>query len=113
MQIFHCETSHADRWVMDPQHGMVKRREEVLRPSGLRSIGVAAGVYESCPEETEFLPDASGTFDVPADVAAHLLAQPGWGEGLSPFPPEETQETQAEAKPPRSGAKKTEVTAAS
>jgi hypothetical protein len=97
MQIYHVHTEYEDRWVLDPQRGHVKRREELITPSGTTTIVVPADQFDSTPDGDEFTADNSGTFSVPDDVAAYFLRQPGWNEGLSPFPPEDTP-----AKPTRS-----------
>ena len=97
MQIYHCETTEVDRWVLDPTLGQVKRREQVIKPSGTCTISVPAGQFESTPDGGTFEAEAD-TFDVPDDVAAYFLARPGWGQGVSPFPPEDEPPIKAPAK---------------
>ena len=88
MQIHHSHTTYEDRWVLDPDKGSVKRREALMQPSGTSAISVPAGRFESCPDGETFTA-TDDTFNVPEDVAAYFLNMPGWGEGLSPFPPED------------------------
>lgn len=92
MQIYHVHTTYEDRWILDPDHGSVKRREALMKPSGTHSISVPEGQFDSTPEGGSFTADDSGTFSVPDDVGAYFLRMPGWNEGLSPFPPEEQPE---------------------
>jgi hypothetical protein len=98
MQIYHVHTTYEDRWVLDPQLGNVKRREEIIAPSGTHQLVIPAGQFESVPEGGEFDADTSGTFSVPDDVGAYFLRMPGWNEGLSPFPPEEAPKKAAAKK---------------
>ena len=88
MQIYHVHTTYEDRWVLDPDKGSIKRREELMKPSGTTSISVPAGRFASCPDGETFEAEGS-TFSVPDDVAEYFLRMPGWAEGLSPFPPED------------------------
>lgn len=89
MQIYHVHTTYEDRWLLDPDKGAVKRREALMRPSGTSSISVPEGQFDSCPTGATFEVTADGAFNVPEDVAEFFLRMPGWGEGISPFPPED------------------------
>ena len=64
-------------------------RRDIIKPSSMHAIVVPAGQFDSTPDGKQFDADENFTFNVPEDVAAFFLAQPGWGEGLNPFPPEE------------------------
>lgn len=80
MQIHHVETSFHDRYVVDPEHGQVRRREEVLRCSDITQVSHDGKTYSR---------DDDGTFDVPDDVAAFLVGrrtgQGTWRTGPNPF----------------------------
>ena len=98
MQIYHVHTSYKDRWVVDPELGHTKRREEMMTSSGTHRISVPAGQFDSTPDGGTFDADDSGTFDVPDVVAAYYTRMPGWNEGLSPFPPEDAEPPKPKAK---------------
>ena len=78
-QIHNVVESPTSRYVLDPDHGMVQRRELVMRASDVDRIKHGDDTFEVQPD---------GSFEVPADVAAHYLRMPGWHEGPSPFAPE-------------------------
>ncbi len=77
-QIHHTRVGYEDRWVLDPAMGAVKRREEILQPSGVERIVHGDETYE-------IQDDLS--FQVSDAAAAHLVSQPGWHYGPSPFAP--------------------------
>lgn len=104
-QIHSVEETTEDRYILDPKLGAVMRREQVMKPSDTAGISVPAGVFDSCPDGASFERQADGTFDVPADVAAHYVAQPGWHEGPNPFPPEPPAETPKDEEPSKGSAK--------
>ena len=85
MQIHHVQVTYEDKWVLDPQHGSVKKREEIIAPSGTSSIGVPAHQFDSCPDGETFEVQSDGAFHVPDDVAAFFMRMPGWREGPSPL----------------------------
>jgi hypothetical protein len=89
MHIHHIEESYADRWMVDPDLGTVKRRELVMKPSGTAAIAVPPNTFESLPDGGTFNKAEDGTFDVPDDVGEYFTRMPGWHAGESPFPPEE------------------------
>lgn len=98
MIIHHVESRFEDRWVLDPTLGAVKRREEIVRPSGARTISHGGETYDIDPQ---------GHFEVPDEVGAYLCRLPGWHSGLSPFPPENLEEdTHPGAAPGRARAAK-------
>jgi hypothetical protein len=78
-QIHHTVVSHQDRYVLDPEFGAVKRREQVFAKSDVEQIKHGDDSYEVQPD---------GSFVVPAELADFMLKQPGWNEGPSPFAPE-------------------------
>ncbi|MGO9903487.1 MAG: hypothetical protein ACLP0J_28255 [Solirubrobacteraceae bacterium] len=93
-QIYNVIQSTSDRYVLDPDRGMVQRRELVMQASDVHAI-------KHGDEQFEVAPD--GTFDVPAHVAAHFLRQPGWHEGSNPFAevePEPGKPARAKTKAP-------------
>jgi hypothetical protein len=94
-QIYNVIQSTANRYVLDPDHGMVQRRELVMRASDVSAIKHADDTFDVQPD---------GTFQVPEHVAAHFLRMPGWHEGSNPFAVEE-QEKPAGEKPARARAK--------
>jgi hypothetical protein len=89
MQIHHVETAYEDRFVLDPALGPVKRREQVMRQSGIDRIMHDGKTYERGPD---------GTFEVPDEVGAFLcgrsLANGSFSPGPNPFveesPPKRT-----------------------
>ncbi len=89
-QIHHVGVTHVERYVLDPQNGPVKRREEVLSPSSTVRINWKNDDYDIGDDLTFLVPD---------ECAEHFLRQPGWHEGLSPFAPEPEAEPKAKAKP--------------
>jgi hypothetical protein len=84
--IHHVETSYKDRWVADPDLGMVKRHEMILGRSTTGAIAHKGKTYNVTDD---------GTFEVPEDLAAFLLNQKGWHEGATPFPPDEAAPSRA------------------
>ena len=78
-QIHNVIESPTMRHVLDPALGLVQRRELVMRASDVDRIKHGADTFEVQPD---------GSFEVPAEVAAHYLRMPGWHEGPSPFAPE-------------------------
>lgn len=83
MQIHHIITTEVDRFVLDATLGPVKRRELVMKSSGIDHLTYA---------NREFHRDPDGTFTVDDDVAAFFLgrkdASGSWFAGPSPFAPE-------------------------
>jgi hypothetical protein len=75
-QIYHVIQTTSDRYVLDPERGMVQRRELVMQAATTGAIKHG---------DDQFEVQADGTFDVPAHVAAHFLGRPGWHEGSNPF----------------------------
>jgi hypothetical protein len=110
LQIHHVQVTYEDRWVLDPQYGSVKKREEILAPSGTSSIGVPAKQFDSCPDGETFEVQTDGAFHVPNDVAAYFLRMPGWREGPSPLAvePEPTPARKTKAKATEDNPKPTE-----
>jgi hypothetical protein len=89
-QIYNVIQSTANRYVLDPDQGMVQRRELVMKASDVSAIKHADDTFEV---------QADGTFDVPEHVAKHFLRMPGWHEGANPFAAAEPeQEKPAESK---------------
>ncbi len=91
-QIYHVIQSTHDRHVLDPERGMVLRREIAMKPADTGAIKHGDDIYEV---------QADRTFDVPEHVAAHFLRQPGWHEGENPF----AQSEEPAEKPARAKAK--------
>jgi hypothetical protein len=95
-QIYHVIQSTSDRYVLDPDRGMVQRRELVMKASDVAAIKHGEDTYEVASD---------GTFDVPEHVAAHFLRQPGWHQGPNPF-------AEAEPEPEKPARAKAKATAA-
>lgn len=74
-QIHKVEVEQVVRHELDARRGVVARKEEVLKASGAHRISIEGQTFDA----------VDGTFDVPAEVAAIFLAQPGWFEGPNPF----------------------------
>lgn len=89
-EIHHTQVGYEDRWVLDPAMGAVKRREEILKPSGVERIVHGDDTYERTDR---------GSFEVPDGVADFYVRMPGWHRGPSPFAPEPKAAPKAEAKP--------------
>ena len=75
-QIHQVETFEHSAHVLDPQHGMVLRKEQVLRR------GTANAIFN---DDDTYPISFRGTFDVPEDVAELLTKQPGWAFGPNPY----------------------------
>jgi hypothetical protein len=73
MQIHHVEKIDQVVSVLDPVHGIVRRKESVIKQSSVTSID---GKYKI---------QKDGSFDVPADVAEFLCNTPGWYLGMNPY----------------------------
>jgi len=93
VKIHHVHQDFVDRWVTDPNLGVVKRHELVMKPSSIDSIAL--------PDGRTFSRAADGSFDVDAITAKHFLAMPGWQEGPSPFPDDDMEPEPEEVRPPR------------
>ena len=79
MQVHQVVTTEVPKYEVDPRKGVTVRHERVLSP------GSAAVIAD--PVHGEFQADASGTFDVPDELAVELVGTPGWFAGPNPFPP--------------------------
>jgi hypothetical protein len=90
--IHHVVTRYKDRWVADPELGMVKRHEQIMDRSGVDMLVHQGVTYEIQPD---------GTFLLPDDVAQFFLNQPNWFEGANPFGPEEPTPMPEEFRAPR------------
>ncbi|MGD0386755.1 MAG: hypothetical protein ABSB73_11555 [Solirubrobacteraceae bacterium] len=102
-QIHHVVQSTANRYVVDPDRGIVQRRELVMGASDIQQIKHGDDMFQVGDD---------GTFQVPERVAAHFLRMPGWHEGPNPFAeaqpePEPEPEPDPAAKPARSRSKAT------
>ena len=93
-QIYHVIQSTSDRHVLDPERGMVLRREIEMKPADTAAIKHGEDTYQVANDKT---------FDVPEHVAAHFLRQPGWHQGPNPFAEQEAEPE----KPARAKAKAT------
>ncbi len=94
MQIHHIVTTEADRYVLDPQHGPVLRREQIVRPSDIFSIVHKGKSYER---------QEDGSFDVDEETAVFLVGRKDkngiWHNGPSPYAPSEEPAEKAAPKP--------------
>lgn len=80
-QIYHVVEKPRDRWVTDPEQGLVLRHEMVMQSSDVELIEIVHAdgrrqVYERHPD---------GTFMVDDEVGRDQLRKPGWHEGANPF----------------------------
>ncbi len=75
-QIYNVIEGTENRYVVDPDRGVVQRSELVMQASDVDRIVHEDGTFEVGPH---------GTFQVPDHVAAHFLRQPGWHQGANPF----------------------------
>lgn len=91
VRVHRVQVTSKDRWLTDPVEGLVKRREQIMRPADDHRIVHDGETYEA----------EDGTFEVPESVAQHLLRQPGWHEGDSPFAPDDDGLGAEEANTPR------------
>ena len=77
MQIYFVERTYRDRWVMDEDRGLAKRRELIMQPSGIDRIVHEGKTYEVGDDMT---------FDLPDDVGRAILKmRPDAQEGVNPF----------------------------
>ncbi len=101
MQIHHIVTTEADRYVLDPQHGPVLRREQIIRPSDITSIVYGSKSYERQDD---------GSFDVDEETARFLVGRKDksgiWHNGPSPYAPSEEEVAEKAAPKPRATARK-------
>jgi hypothetical protein len=101
MQIYNLQETYEERWILDPVTGPAKRREAVVKPSGMDRISVPAGVYASCPQGKVFEVQPDGTFEVPQDIGEFYVRQPGWHSGASPFPSDDLPPSREPLRPLR------------
>ena len=94
MQIHHIQTTEADRYVLDPQHGPVLRREQIIKPSDITSIVYGSKSYER---------QEDGSFDVDDETARFLVGRKDkngmWHNWPSPYAPDAVEALAAKAPP--------------
>ena len=76
VQIHNVEVSYKDRMVLDPEQGLLRKREELLKRASTERIVHGGEVYEV---------QADGSFEVPQSVATFMTRMPGWYLGPNPF----------------------------
>jgi len=77
MQIHQVVVSEELRQEIDPIRGVQLRKEKVLKQGSSVTI--------QDPEHGTFKVDKHGSFDVPDELGARLIAGPDWYAGPNPF----------------------------
>ena len=83
MKVHHVVEEEKLEHVIDPEHGHVARKVKAIRTGSSCAIAHDGETYEA---------DETGTFDLPPELAAEMLAKPGWYEGENPLPVEPREE---------------------
>jgi hypothetical protein len=90
VKIHQLEAEKVWESTLDPRTGRIVRR-------GSEQIGPGAATGFVAEDGTEYRRDPDGTFEVPGEVAAFKMREPGWQAGPNPFAEQiEAEHAQAE-----------------